>query len=100
MGGIKMICDKTIHTERAFVYRNKFNGNYLELFWLGDFELAHEFNTISDGTICKSKDVIESHFAVIQIFYEDEPKDIVNKREDYELLEIIISYEHTKNEKT
>lgn len=93
-----MITDKTIHTEKRFVYRNKYNGKWLNLFWLAESNVAHEVDIISDASFYKAKNLIQIDFDKMQVFYEDDENNIVSKREDYELIEILLSFEHTKNE--
>jgi hypothetical protein len=86
-----MINDKTIHTEKRFVYRNKYNGKWLKI--VTEQCIAYpsregEYELITDASLYMARNIIEEDFSHLSI----------DNKTDYELLEIIVSFEHTKNE--
>ncbi len=81
-----------IDTERKFAYRNKTTGKWLDFCLLVGGCVAYEVDIVFASSY-RARNIIEEDFNKIKIFYENDEGNIVNKREDYELVEIKVTYE-------
>lgn len=81
---------KNIHVESRFAYRNKHNNMWLDIAYS---DTAYEVECVADASLYRAKNLLEQEFYNVKTYIQDDDNNIHGKREDYELIELKVTYD-------